>query len=163
VSEGVISIDDPRGDDVRELLEQHLAFVNTQSPPEDVHALDLDGLLDPAITFFSFRLDGELLGVGALKELDARHIELKSMHTAVRARGQGVARAMVDHLLGVARERAVHRVSLETGSMAGFAPARGLYARAGFTSCGPFGDYQPSPHSAFMTLALHEPGATVGG
>jgi putative acetyltransferase len=157
VPEGEISIDDPRAEDVRELLERHLAFANLHSPPEDVHALDVDRLVDPALTFFSFRLEGKLLGVGALKELDERHAELKSMHTAEAARGRGIGRAMVDHLIGVARDRGFRRASLETGSMPAFAPARSLYARAGFTPCGPFGDYGLSPNSTFMTLSLDDP------
>lgn len=152
---GEIAIDDPRAADVRDLLERHLAFTNAQSPPEDVHALDVAGLLDPAVTFFSFRSAGELLGVGALKRLDERHAEVKSMHTAQAARGRGVARAILLHLLAVARERGYHRVSLETGSMAAFAPARTLYATAGFITCGPFGDYRPSGYSTFMTLSLN--------
>jgi putative acetyltransferase len=154
VPEGEISIDDPRAPDVRELLERHLAFSRSHSPPQDVHALDVDGLLDPAVTFFSFRLDGELLGVAALRRLDGGHVELKSMHTVQAARGRGIARAMLEHLIGVARDRGFHRVSLETGSMAAFAPARTLYASAGFTPCAPFGDYRPSPNSTCMTLAL---------
>jgi putative acetyltransferase len=157
VPEGDISIDDPRAPDVRELLERHLAFANLHSPPEDVHALDVDALLDPAVTFFSFRRAGELLGVAALKRLDAGHAEVKSMHTAQAARGHGIGRAMVEHLLGVARDRGFRRVSLETGSMAAFAPARSLYASAGFTLCGPFGDYGPSPNSTFMTMPLDHP------
>jgi putative acetyltransferase len=154
VPEGKISVDDPRAKDVRELLERHLAFTNSHSPPEDVHALDVDGLLDPAVTFFSFRRNGELLGVGALKQLDGYHAELKSMHTAHAARGRGIGRAIVGHLIGVARARGFRRVSLETGSMPAFAPARSLYASAGFRPCGPFGDYSPSRNSTFMTLSL---------
>jgi putative acetyltransferase len=154
VLQGEILVDDPRDRDVRALLQRHLVFANTHSPPEDVHALDLDGLLDPAVTFFSFRRGGELLGVGALKQLDARHAELKSMHTAQAARGRGVGRAMLAHLLRVAGDRGYHRVSLETGSMTAFAPARSLYASAGFTPCEPFGSYRPSPNSTFMTLLL---------
>jgi putative acetyltransferase len=157
VSEGEISIDDPRAEDVRELLERHLAFANTHSPPEDVHALDVDALLDPAVTFFSFRPGGQLLGVAALKELDRHHGEVKSMHTTQVARGRGIARAMVDHLIAVARDRGYRRLSLETGSMEAFAPARSLYARAGFGLCGPFGDYRPSPNSTFMTMSLDGP------
>jgi putative acetyltransferase len=151
--EGEISVDDPRAADVRALLEQHLALMRATSPPEDVHALDLDGLLDPAVTFFSFRRDGELLAVGALKQLDGQHAELKSMHTARAARGRGVARALLEHLVGVARARGCDRVSLETGTQDAFAPARSLYAGAGFRPCGPFGSYRPSPSSTFMTLA----------
>jgi putative acetyltransferase len=158
VPEGEISIDDPLAEDVRELLERHLAFANSHTPPEDVHALDVDGLLDPVITFFSFRRNGELLGVGALKQLDRRHAELKSMHTVHAARGRGIGRAMLEHLIGVARDRGFRRVSLETGSMRAFAPARSLYASAGFRPCGPFADYSPSPNSTFMTLSLYEHG-----
>jgi putative acetyltransferase len=152
--EGAISLDDPRADDVRGLLAAHLAFARAVTPPEDVHALDLDGLLDPSVLFFSFRVDGTVLAIGALKHLDDDHAEVKSMHTAESARGLGIGRAMLDHLLGVARAKGYRRVSLETGAMAAFAPARALYANAGFEPTGPFGDYEASPNSAFMTLAL---------
>lgn len=155
--EGEISIDDPRAGDVRELLERHLAFAHRHTPPEDVYALGVEGLVDPAVTFFSFRHEADLLGVGALKQLDGRHGELKSMHTAQAARGRGIARALLDHLIGVARERGLVQVSIETGTMAAFAPARSLYASAGFTPCGPFGDHDPSPNSIFMTLSLDRP------
>ena len=150
----MISRDDPRADDVRDLLERHLAFANLHSPPEDVHALDVDGLVDPAITFFGYRVEGKLLGVGALKRLDERHAELKSMHTVQEVRGRGVGRAMVDHLIAVARERGFTRVSIETGSMPAFAAARSLYENAGFRPCGPFADYVPNPNSVLMTLSL---------
>jgi putative acetyltransferase len=149
-----IAADDPRADDVRALLARHLAFAHEETPPEHVHALDLSGLLDPTVTFFSARRDGDLVGIGALRELDRDHGELKSMHTAAEERGRGVGRAMVDHLLGEARIRGYRRVSLETGTTEAFAAARSLYAGAGFTPCGPFGDYRPSPDNAFMTLAL---------
>ncbi|HEX9035326.1 MAG TPA: GNAT family N-acetyltransferase [Streptosporangiaceae bacterium] len=159
--DGEISADDPGADDVRELLARHLAFAREVTPPEGVFALDISGLLDPAVTFFSYRSRGELLAVGALRQLDERHAEVKSMHTAQAARGQGIGRAMLEHLVAVARERGCHRVSLETGSMAAFAPARSLYANAGFEPCGPFGPYGASPTSAFMTLSLpgEEPAA----
>ena len=147
-----ISPDDPRREDVRVLLATHLEFANSHSHPEDVHALDADGLTDPAVTFFSARdEDGRLLGVGALKVLDAEHGELKSMHTTSAARGLGVGAAMVARLLEAARERGLGRVSLETGSMAAFAPARRLYERTGFVECAPFGDYRPRRASMFMT------------
>jgi putative acetyltransferase len=155
--EGEISIHDPRAEDVRELLERHLAFAAMHSPPEDVHALDVEGLVDPAVTFFGLRSDGRLLAVGAIKRLDEGHAELKSMHTSEAARGVGIGRAMLDHLVGVARDRGYRRVSIETGSMAAFAPARALYTRAGFIECAPFGDYSPSRHSVFMTLSLVPP------
>ena len=150
----VIAVDDPRAEDVRALLEAHLAFAREVTPPEDVHALDIEGLLDPAVTFFSARVDGELVGIGALKQLDDSHAELKSMHTVEAARCRGVGRAMVDHLLSVATERRCRRVSLETGTMDVFAPARGLYAKAGFAPCEPFGDYRSSRNSAYMSITL---------
>ena len=151
----VIAVDDPRAADVRRLLERHLVFAAGESPPEAVHALDVDALVDPSVVFVSFRdSEGAVLGVGALKDLGDGHAELKSMHTAVEARGRGVGTAIVAHLLDVARRRACHRVSLETGSMDSFSPARALYARAGFRPCGPFGSYGESPWSSFMTLEL---------
>jgi putative acetyltransferase len=159
VPEDGISTDDPRAQDVRELLERHLLFAESNSPPEDVHALDVESLLDPGVTLFSFRRGGRLLAVAALRRLDGRHAELKSMHTAQEARGRGVGMAMVEHLLGAARDRGFQQVSLETGVQAAFAPARSLYERAGFIPCGPFGDYGPSPNSAFMTLSLDGDGA----
>ena len=151
----VIEPDDPRREDVRALLEEHLRFARAVTRPEDVYALDLDGLVESSITFFSARVDGELVGVGALKQLvDPEHVELKSMHTAVSARRRGVGRAMVEQLLVVAAERGARRVSLETGAGEAFAPARSLYASAGFVPCGAFGNYPASPNSVFMTRAL---------
>ena len=149
-----IALDDPRAADIRELLGRHLTFARSVTPPEDAHALDLDGLLDPAILFFSYRDDGELLAVGALRHLDEEHAEVKSMHTVEAVRGRGIGRAMLDHLLGVARERGYRRVSLETGAMAEFAPARALYVNAGFVPTEPFGDYRASRNSVYLTLAL---------
>jgi enterochelin esterase-like enzyme/GNAT superfamily N-acetyltransferase len=162
VSEAKISVDDPRADDVRALLAVHLVFARAQTPPADAHALDVDGLLDPAVTFFSYRAGGTLLAIGALKELDPRHAEIKSMHTAQAARGRGIGTNMLEHLIAVARERGYLRVSLETGSMASFAAARSLYARAGFEPCEPFGDYRESRNSTYMTLRLGPPNAVPG-
>lgn len=152
--DGQINRDDPRSDDIRALLGAHLEFAHANSPKEDVHALDVDALADSAILFFSFRRDGELLGVGALRPLDQRHGELKAMHTAAAARGQGVGGAMVAHLLQTARDIGLERVSLETGAMEAFAPARALYARHGFEVCAPFADYIETPNSTCMTLPL---------
>jgi putative acetyltransferase len=152
----VIGIEDPRTDDVRALSARHLAFARAVTPPEDVHALGHDGLLDPAVSLFGYRVDGELLAIGALKHVEEDHAELKAMHTAEHARGRGVGRAMLEHLIGVARDRGYCKVSLETGAMAAFAPARSLYRSAGFEPTGPFGDYGRSPSSVFMTLALAE-------
>jgi putative acetyltransferase len=154
VRQSVIAVDDPRAEDVRALLERHLAFTNATSLPEDMHALDVEGLTDPSVTLFSLRESGELLGVAALKRIDDGHAELKSMHTAEPARGRGVGRRMVQHIIGVARERGLRRLSVETGSGPPFAAARGLYASAGFTSCGPFADYPDSPNSVHMTRSL---------
>jgi putative acetyltransferase len=150
----VIAIDDPRTADVQALIARHLTFAHEHTPPDDVHALDLSGLLDPAVTFFGARRDGELLGIGALKEIERTHGELKSMHTTAAARRTGIGRAMVDHLVGVAVERGYRRVSLETGTMDAFEPARAMYLAAGFTVCGPFDGYRASPSSAFMTRML---------
>jgi putative acetyltransferase len=125
-----------------------------------VHALGVDALLDPAVTFFSARRAGMLVGVGALKELDDSHVELKSMHTAEHARRRGVGRALVNHLVGVARERGYRRVSLETGTTDAFAPALALYSSAGFVACQPFSGYSANQFSACMTLVLQpEPSA----
>jgi putative acetyltransferase len=150
----VVDQDDPRRDDVRAVLAVHLAFADEHSPPEDVHALDVERLLDPGLTFFSARVDGMLVAVGALRRLDDEHAEIKSMHTAEAARGRGYGRTMLDHLLRTAREEGYRRVSLETGTMAAFAAARELYASVGFTRCPPFADYPGSRNSTCMTLVL---------
>ncbi len=124
------------------------------SPPEDVHALDLSGLLDATVTFVTLRRDGLLLGVGALRHLNAEEVEVKSMHTAQAARGQGVGRALLEHLIGLARGRGYRRMSLETGTQEAFTPAHALYTGAGFGPCAPFGDHVESPHSRFLSLEL---------
>jgi len=154
-----IAIDDPRASDVRALVARHLVFARSHKPAGDVHALDVAGLLDPAVTVFTCRADGELLAVGALRRLDRWHAELKSVHTAEAARGRGIGRAMLAHLIGVTRDRGLRRLSLKTGSQPAFAPARSLYASAGFAPCRPFGGYRPSHSSIFMTLSLDSPGA----
>ena len=157
VAGGLIAVDDPGKPDVRALLERHRAFALGQTPPERSFALDADALRDPAITFFSFRDRGSLLAIGAIKHLGPDHAEIKSMHTAEAARGRGIGRAMLAHLLGVARARGMRRVSLETGTTTAFAAARALYHSAGFTSCGPFAGYQPSEDNLFMSLELAAP------
>lgn len=149
-----IAIEDPHSDDVRALAAHHLAFARAVTPPENTHALDHAGLLDPALTLFGYRVHGELLAIGALRHLDDGHVEVKSMHTAEQARGRGIGRAMLDHLLGVARELGYTRVSLETGTTEAFASARSLYLSSGFEPTGPFGDYAPSTNNVFMTRAL---------
>ncbi len=146
--------DDPCRPEVAELLTTHLDIMAQHSPPESVHALDLTGLRAPDVTFWAAWNGVALLGCGALKELDGRHGEIKSMHTAEAFRGKGVGARILEHMLAEARRRAYHRLSLETGSMEAFAPARALYARYGFDYCDPFADYREDPYSVFMTLAL---------
>ncbi|MDR7380609.1 GNAT family N-acetyltransferase [Promicromonospora iranensis] len=168
-----IAIDSPARDDVRRLLDEHLTDMFATSPAESVHALDHSALLAPAITFWTARGDdGTLLGCGALNELEPGteqgheqgHGEIKSMRTALQARGKGVASALLETVLTEARRRRYTRVSLETGSQDYFAAARRLYARHGFAECGPFGDYTHDPHSVFMTLELpaHRPAQQAG-
>lgn len=150
-----IAVDSPAHADVRGLLDEHLSEMRATSPPESVHALDHSALLAPSITFWTARDDtGALLGSVALSELAPTHGEVKSMRTTAPARGRGVGAALVRHVLAEARARGYERLSLETGSQEFFAPARRLYARHGFTECGPFAAYGPDPHSVFMTLAL---------
>ena len=124
------------------------------SPPESVHALGLEALRKPDITFWSVWQNSELVGCGALKELDARHGEIKSMRTVSLHLRKGVAARLLCHILDEARRCSYRRLSLETGSMDAFAPARQLYARFGFQLCGPFSDYVEDPHSVFMTREL---------
>ena len=150
-----IAVDDPRAQDVRALLERHLTFCLSETPPEHSFALDVDALRQPGITFYSYRdADGTVLGVGAIKDLGAGQAELKSMHTAAEARGRGVGRAMLDHLLAVARARGYQRLWLETGTTPGFAAARTLYERAGFSPAEPFADYVGTEDNTFYALAL---------
>jgi putative acetyltransferase len=140
--------------DVQDLLRFHFQAMRATSPPEACHVLPIDGLRDPSVTFWSARENGELVGVGALKELDPAHGEVKSMRTAPAALGQGVGRALLHHIVAEARGRGYTRVSLETGSTEPFAAALHLYASEGFEPCGPFGDYQDSPFTRFFTREL---------
>ena len=148
--------DDLSGPAIAEFLTQHLRDMRSVSPPGSVHALDLDALRRPDVTFWTV-LDGSgaVAGCAALKELGPAHGEVKSMRVAPAHRGTGLAPRLLEHLLAEARRRGYRRLSLETGSMAFFAPARALYARHGFTVCGPFGSYREDPNSVFMTRELH--------
>lgn len=150
-----IKIDDLSGPEVAELLNEHLCSMTLHSPPESVHALDLIALREPDITFWSAWDDSGLLGCGALKMLDSSHGEIKSMRTASHQLRKGVASKILQHILDEATQRAYKRLSLETGSMDTFAPARRLYARFGFNFCGPFADYVEDPYSVFMTKQLY--------
>lgn len=155
-----IEVDDLTSLDIIQLLGEHLASAALHSPPESIHALDLDGLRQPNITFWSARHGSELLGCCALKALDSRHGEIKSMRTASEHLRKGVAARLLEHLLGEATRRGYQQLSLETGSMEAFAPARRLYGRFGFEACGPFADYVEDPYSVFMTRWLRLPAGT---
>jgi putative acetyltransferase len=146
-----IRLDDLRGPEIIELLREHLRCMAQISPPESRHALDLDGLRNPDITFWSIWDSANLAGCGALKQLDAQQGEIKSMRTASAYLRRGVASQMLEHILAEAKRRQYRRLSLETGSMVYFEPARKLYARFGFALCKPFGTYVEDPNSVFMT------------
>jgi putative acetyltransferase len=149
-----IVADDLSGTAIRALLDDHLRGMHALSPPGSVHALDIERLRQPGISFWTAWHDGVLVGCGALQELDATHGEIKSMRTPETHRRRGTARAILAHIVDVARSRGYERLSLETGSADAFAPAHRLYESFGFARCGPFGDYVEDPHSVFMTLRL---------
>jgi putative acetyltransferase len=149
-----IHLDNLNDGEIIRLLEAHLADMYATSPPESVHALLLSALKHPTITFWCAKEQDEVLGCIALKALETGHGEIKSMRTAESARNKGVASALLAHLLKVAHSREYHQLSLETGSMDFFIPARRLYEKQGFSHCEPFGDYQKDPNSVFMTLKL---------
>lgn len=149
-----IEIDDLSRTEIHLLLNEHLHSMRQLSPPESVHALDLDKLRRPEITFWSAWEGSILLGCGALKELSPKHGEIKSMRTAAARRRQGAGRAILAHIMESARQRSYELLSLETGSAAEFKPAQTLYESVGFVRCEPFGDYSDDPHSFFMALRL---------
>ncbi|HEY8941864.1 MAG TPA: GNAT family N-acetyltransferase [Cellvibrio sp.] len=149
-----IRIDDLTSPEIAELLNEHLQDMYATSPPESVHALDLNKLRKPEITFWSVWDNDELVGCGAIKELDPTHAEIKSMRSSNRARGTGVGKAMLEHILAVASQRNYQRLSLETGAQDFFIPARTLYERYGFEYCEPFADYKEDPYSVFMTRVM---------
>ncbi len=154
-----IRVDDLSGPLTQALIAAHLRGMHDSSPPESVHALDLEGLRHASITFWSAWVDGELAGIGALKAMDppgagAQRGEIKSMRVDDRYRGAGIGRALLRHIVAAARERGYASLWLETGTPPDFIPARALYAAEGFVECGPFGDYVDDPFSVFMTLDL---------
>ena len=153
----VIREDDLTDPAVIALLESHLADMASHTPAESVHAMPVERLTGPDITFWTMWAGDRVVGCGALKEIDRRHGEVKSMRTSDDARGQGIGGLLLDHLLAEARRRGYVRVSLETGSNEPFEPARRLYARRGFSTCEPFGDYVLDPWSVFMTKELPPP------
>jgi putative acetyltransferase len=149
-----IRVDDLSHPEVIRLLQLHLQSAALHSPPESVHALDLGALRKPEVTFWSAWESTALLGCGAIKELDSRHGEIKSMRTVAVHQRKGVASRLMRHIIEEAGRRSYRRLSLETGSMEAFAPARRLYAGFGFQPCGPFADYVDDPYSVFMTREI---------
>ena len=149
-----IRIDDLRGPEIRALLEEHRRSMFLHSPPESVHALDLDGLRVPEITFYTAWEGDALLGCGAIKALSQQSGEIKSMRTASAHLRKGVAARVLTHIIAEARSRQYQTLFLETGTAPAFTPARNMYERHGFAYCAPFGDYQLDPFSTFMCLQL---------
>lgn len=149
-----IEVDDLSRPEIHALLNEHLQSMYELSPPASVHALDLEQLCRPDITFWSAWSGSVLVGCGALKELNHRHGEVKSMRTPDALRRRGAGRAILAHIVAVAKSRGYERLSLETGSMPAFIPAQKLYESFGFTCCAPYGDYLEDPNSVFMTLRL---------
>jgi putative acetyltransferase len=149
-----IRSDDLRGPEIAVLLQEHLDCMAQVSPPESRHALDLERLRQPGISFWTLWIEGELAGCGALKEIDSTHGEVKSMRTAKNHLRQGVAGRILQHIILEAKRRGYRRLSLETGSMLYFEPARGLYRKAGFTECAAFVGYKPDPNSTFFTREI---------
>ena len=152
--EFTIELDDLSSPAIAVLLAEHLHDMYEQSPPGSVHALDLDDLKKPEITFWAIWQGETLIGCGALKELDPEHGEIKSMRTAKAFRGKGAGKLMLRHIIDEARSRGYKRLSLETGSMKFFDPARRLYESHGFEYCGPFDHYVADPNSVFMSMKL---------
>lgn len=149
-----LRIDDLTGPEIAALLEEHIADMKSISPPESKHALDLEGLRQPDITFWTIWEGGKLAGCGALKELDAHHGEIKSMRTSRAFLRRGVAAKVLSHIVSEATTRDYQRLSLETGSMDYFKPAHKLYESFGFVRGEPFADYKLDPNSVFMTKEL---------
>jgi putative acetyltransferase len=150
----LIKIDDLRGPEIAALLEEHMSGMRATSPEASVHALDLEGLRQPEITFWSAWDGAALMGCGAVRELDATHGEIKSMRTTAAHLRKGVAAQILARIIQVAQERGYQRLSLETGSTPDFAAAHALYAGFGFNQCGPFAGYAVDPFSVFMTKVL---------
>lgn len=146
--------DDLTGAEIARFLADHVREMRSISPPESTHVMEIGALRAPAVTFWSAWEGADLVGCGALKELDPRHGEIKSMRSAPAHRRRGVAAAILRHIIGVALARGYERLSLETGSMAAFAPARALYGRFGFSACPPFAQYRDDPNSVFMTRMI---------
>ena len=152
-----LRVDNLESEEVAEFLEQHIRDMRATSPPESVHALDLNGLRKPEITFWTVYDAGRLVGCGALKEIDSFHGEVKSMRVRACTRGKGVGSKLLNHIIEVAKTRGYRMLKLETGPMAFFEPAKNLYLKHGFSYCEPFGSYVEDPNSVFMELNLGSP------
>ena len=152
--EPVITIQESLTDELAQVLQSHWLFCTSSTPIEHVYALDASKLFSPDITVFGARIDGELVGVGAMRKLDQLHAELKSMHTLAKSRGSGVGKAMVAHIEDFARSSGIERMSLETGTNEAFKPARELYKSLGYNSCDAFGDYVLSEDNMCMTKLI---------
>lgn len=150
----VVRLADPADPAVDALVRLHLAEMQSSTPKEFAFALDASGLAEPGVSLFGAYVGDDLAGLGALKELDGAHGEIKSMRTAPTYLRRGVAQAILDHLVATARERGYARVSLETGTAPNFQPAVALYERNGFIPTGPFDDYAASEHNRFLALEL---------
>ena len=152
--EPVITTEKSLSDELAHVLQAHWLFCTSSTPIEHVYALDASKLFSPDITVFGARINGELVGVGAIRKLDAHHAELKSMHTLAKSRGSGVGKAMVAHIEQFAKEQGVKRISLETGATEPFKPARQLYESLGYQDCEAFGDYVLSEDNTCMTKLI---------
>ena len=152
--EPVITIEESLTDELAQILQAHWLFCTSSTPIEHVYALDASKLFSPDITVFGARIDGELVGVGAMRKLDLLHAELKSMHTLAKSRGMGVGKAIVAHIEDFARSSGIERISLETGTNEAFKPARELYKSLGYNSCDAFGDYVLSEDNMCMTKLI---------
>ena len=150
----IITEEHPLTPDLEQLFQRHTADMHADTPPESIHMMDKSSLAAPGIRFFVLRDAGEPLAMGAFKRIDANHAEIKSMHVLHEARGRGLSKAMLEHLVAAARADGFARLSLETGVQPTFVAARALYEKAGFTECPPFGDYKPDPNSLFFTLDI---------
>lgn len=150
----VFRVDDLSGEPTQALVKRHLAGMHENSPPESVHAFDLDKLRQPGVTFWSGWAGDQIAVMGALKRLDGANGEIKSMRVADAFLGKGAGRAMLEYIFAEARRAGMKALWLETGSTDAFVPALKLYESAGFAVCGPFGDYKLDPFSVFMTRTV---------
>jgi putative acetyltransferase len=154
VVEIAITVEESLTDELAQVLQAHWLFCTSSTPIEHVYALDASKLFNPDITVFGARIAGELVGVGAMRKLDEQHVELKSMHTLAKSRGQGIGKAMVAHIEDFAKSSSINRISLETGTNEAFRPARELYKSLGYSSCDAFGDYALSEDNMCMTKLI---------